>query len=133
MTFCFSLEVTHDSFFFNLHGSSVTSRLKMVLVFALHAFPSQGIEALMKLLPTVAAGFEGDVRRQAQRRRAERVQAVQGVVPLVSTPSLLGRTSGLLSLAVPAVAETAVPDAAGFWTGRLVQGLQSGGGGCQPP
>lgn len=73
--------------------------------------------------PTVAAAFESDVGRGARRLRAQRVQAVQGVVPLVSAPSLLGLMVGLLSLGVPAVAETAVPDAVGFGTGRLVQGL----------
>lgn len=82
-----------------------------------------------KPLPTVAAAFEGDVRRQhALWWRAERVQAVQGVVPLVSAPALLRPTPALLSFAAPAVAETAVPDAAGFWAGSFVQSLRGGGG-----
>lgn len=75
-------------------------------------------------LPTVAAAFKSDVRRCARRLGAQRVQAVQGVVPLVSAPSLLCLMPRLLSLGVPAVAETAVPD--GFRTGRFLQGLRKG-------
>lgn len=55
--------------------------------------------------------------------RAQRVQAVQGVVSPVSASASSSQLVEFLSLRVPVISKTAVSDVAAFLTGRFLQSL----------
>lgn len=75
--------------------------------------------------PTPAAAFKSGVRWDAEVLRAQRVQAVQGVVSFVPAPSFSSQMVELLSLRVPAISKTAVSHVAVLQTGCFVQSLSA--------